>query len=49
MSAHPSMQDEMAQLRHEERLVRAAPVGTVSAHLGVRRGVSAARVPRLLS
>ena len=43
MSTHPSTQDEIARLRHEERLVRAAPVGTVSAHLSVRRGTSAVR------
>jgi hypothetical protein len=72
MSTHPSTQHEIAQLRHEERLVRAALAhahskpadsahvggnvdglsrlfGTVRAHFGARRGVTAIRVPRLLS
>jgi hypothetical protein len=49
MTTPPSTQDEIAQLRHEERLVRAVLVGAARAHLGARCGVAAIRVPRLLS
>jgi hypothetical protein len=72
MRTHHATQHEIARLRHEERLVRAALAhahstpadgahagenvgglsrlfGTVRAHFGARRGVTAIRVPRLVS